>query len=240
MHGDLAGLHGNDFGDLIQAFPLWITSIPGRQVEWLYVMTFFLLWEYVLAGIVQGQIVDAFAGIRAEQDMKADDLAANCLVCSVDRLTLDSYDGFIKHVEEDHAPGSYLKFCTQIKEIPHMNVMSKVVFHRTGMMKYVHELLVKGDYTWIPKGTSLAMANKPQEDPFQGLDANVEATQEHLKQMSATQDSRHESIKEEMAAVSNKVDGGLFEVSAQLAEMRELIVSMRSTIDNSQPESQAH
>jgi len=193
-----------------------------------------LLWEYILAGIVQGQIVDSFAGIRAEQDMKADDLAAICLVCSIDRLTLDSHGGFNKHVEEDHAPWAYLKFCTLVKEVPDMEVMSRVQFHKTGMMKYVHELLVKGDHTWIPKGTCLIIANKPQVDPFQQLDAGMVETQEHLKQMSATQDSQHEGLQMEINDLSEKVDGSLRDVTAQLAEMRDMMFSLQSAIASSQ------
>jgi hypothetical protein len=67
IHGDFAGLHGTDFEDLMPAYPLrWNSNLKQHPLQWMFVTFFFLAWEYILAGIVQGQIVDAFSAIRAE------------------------------------------------------------------------------------------------------------------------------------------------------------------------------
>ena len=66
LHGDFAGLHGTDQDDLMPAFPLqWDDNLFQYPLQWLFVTTFFLIWEFIVSGIVQGQIVDTSSEMRA-------------------------------------------------------------------------------------------------------------------------------------------------------------------------------
>jgi len=143
LHGDFAGLHGTDFDDIMPAFPLKITdNLFQFPLQWLFVITFFLIWEFIVSGIVQGQIVDAFSEMRAKDDMKKEDEANFCLICSLDRFTLDKVEGgFRDHVETDHNPWDYLYAYASSNNLQPLKAMNPMVFHRTGMMTYLQDCI---------------------------------------------------------------------------------------------------
>jgi len=81
-------------------------------------MFFFWIWDYLISGIIQGQIVDAFAEIRqAAQELEAD-TDDKCLVCTLDRFTLETSVGsFHDHTQDNHNPWAYLYFFVQLEEL---------------------------------------------------------------------------------------------------------------------------
>ena len=63
-----------------------------------FAIVFYLFWEFVFGGIVQGQIVDAFSELRDEANAKEDDFNSNCLICSIASTTLERIgNGFVDH-----------------------------------------------------------------------------------------------------------------------------------------------
>ena len=62
VRGDMEELHGDDMGNLWMNngdFPEEITQ--WRAIgQWLFVLSFFIIWHYILEGIIQGTIVDSF------------------------------------------------------------------------------------------------------------------------------------------------------------------------------------
>jgi len=163
LHGDFAGMHGNEFDDLADAFPREIQLEPKRQLQWLFVTFFFVVWEYILLGIAQGQIVDAFAAIRDEEDEKQDNLAMYCLVCSLDRPTLERVSGWNKHIEEDHHPLSYLYFSTYVNQLEELRVTKSLVEHRTGLLCYVCDQIKSGRSDYLPTHVCLEMQSEADE-----------------------------------------------------------------------------
>jgi len=211
LHGDLATFHGDNFGNLPATYPMWISSIPDQQAQWFLVITFFLIWEYILAGIVQGQIVDAFAGIRAHKDMQDEDVNAYCLVCSLGRPALDEVGGFADHVENDHSPWSYLKFCTFVKETPDLCVQDCLEFHQTGMLSHVQDLMDACDHHYLPNMTCLASSlvreDNSQADNVQTINDGVSSA---LKQIDELRRDQH--------ALSQKLESGLQDVMAAVMQ----------------------
>merc|ERR1712224_642870 len=70
LRGDMLDLHSDNHGNIDPdtPFPERFDDKPKLQVELLFVMIFYVAWTFVLAGIIQGQIIDAFAEIRALDD----------------------------------------------------------------------------------------------------------------------------------------------------------------------------
>jgi len=158
VHGDLGLQHGDNFGNVLgnalTPFPLSFTDQPFREFQWVFVITFFIIWEFLLAGIIQGQIVDAFAGIRAQETARAQDLQAYCLVCSLDRFSLERQGGgFLHHRENDHSTSSYLFFLVLLDETS--------LGKHTGLQRYVHMCLSADDVAFLPINSCLAMQRSP-------------------------------------------------------------------------------
>ena len=116
LRGDIAGVHGNDFSDVLLAFPTEINKDIKKQFQFWFVTIFFLLWSYVLAGIVQGYIVDAFSMIRAVEIARERDSTKNCLVCSLSKFELQRVGvDFDEHIEEAHNRWSYLYLASAVR-----------------------------------------------------------------------------------------------------------------------------
>lgn len=98
-----------------------------------------------MAGIIQGQIVDAFGELRGEQDEMRNDYDEFCLVCSLDRFTLDKVgQGFLHHREDRHSPWNYLLLLHAIRDTPECDDF--------GMQAYVRRQLQQNLNEFIPVG----------------------------------------------------------------------------------------
>ena len=119
------------------------------QLQWWVLTVFFIFWLFIMRGIVQGQIVDAFDALRRESDNRAADLAQFCLVCSADRYELEQIQpgAFEHHVHNEHNPISYLYYMMHIDE----NVSNPM---RNGMVSYVHSEVSADSFIWLPVGAS--------------------------------------------------------------------------------------
>ena len=158
FRGDLDGLHGDEHGNIRGSYTspkaLWDDSSYQFQV-WL-VLGFYLLWEYILAGIIQGQIIDAFAEMRIAADEKIADANERCMVCSLSRFEVDNAGGrFYTHIERDHVPQHYLFFLTYLDEQNQDD--------DTGMMTYVRDCVHVRSTEFIPISTC-AMLNRDENE----------------------------------------------------------------------------
>lgn len=85
----------------------------------LWDISFWLLFVLILISIISGIIIDAFSGMRDEQDAAAQDRYNRCFVCNLDRYKLDlSGIGFDRHIVEEHDPRTYLFFLLYLKTRP--------------------------------------------------------------------------------------------------------------------------
>ena len=96
LRGDIATALGSNFGEIFLpagkytgVFPQKVSELRKTQAVWLLALVFYVVWQFMLVGIVTGQIVDAFSVMRSEETSLRADEEQVCLVCSVDRFTLD-------------------------------------------------------------------------------------------------------------------------------------------------------
>lgn len=119
LQGDFAGLHGDAWWNVFQSFPLSIDDKTKKQAQWWFVNSYFVIWNYIIAGIVQGYIVDAFGAIRGAQDSRDEDAQSKCLVCSLDKFALDDAGvPFDKHTEKQHNRWAYLYVASAVEMKP--------------------------------------------------------------------------------------------------------------------------
>lgn len=143
FHGDMARMHGDLHENLVDSFFVDLGDRPVIQFQWWFTLLFVLIWEFIISGIVQGQIVDAFAEIRQKEADLEEDTEDKCLVCSMDRFTLEQSVGtFAEHIDQRHNPWSYLFFCVYLQELPdHLEM---------GLQNFVTEHLDSSSAGFLP------------------------------------------------------------------------------------------
>lgn len=105
----------------------------GRQLQWLLGMFSFAVFRYSWAGMIKGCVCGTFGKLAKKAAAKQADTDGKCLVCSIDRFSLDKYGGMFKHSNIRHNPWNYLGFASAIK--------LKDQDELTGLEQYVAELL---------------------------------------------------------------------------------------------------
>jgi len=148
FRGDLNTMHGDNYGNLRgEAYvppERFYEDLP-YQFQLLFVLIFVLVWENILSGIIQGQIIDAFAEIRAMDDEKLRDCKERCLVCSMSRYQLEETDvNYFTHITQDHEPWAYV-YCLQY-------LLLKDPDEYTGIESHIIDKYSKGDPGFLPVG----------------------------------------------------------------------------------------
>jgi len=175
LQGDMSGLHGSDQGDLFFAFPLDIGDMGKKQAQWWFVQTYFIMWNYIIAGIIQGYIVDAFGAIRGAQDDKDNDAKGACLVCSIEKFDLVSAGvPFDVHTEDQHNRWGYLyaAAAVQIKPPDEHGTTESVV---CGALQH-------GTCAFLPLDTCVHMEQKQRALDLLEVDKDEQETPEQQVQ----------------------------------------------------------
>jgi len=153
FRGDLNTMHGDNYGNLRgEAYvpPERFYEDLSFQAQLVFVLLFVLVWENILSGIIQGQIIDAFAEIRAGDDEKLRDCRERCLICSMSRYELEESDvNYFEHTTEDHEPWAYV-YCLQY-------LLLKDPDEYTGIESYVIERYSCMDPSFMPVGSCVAV-----------------------------------------------------------------------------------
>jgi len=154
INGDLSGMHGDDHGNIFDDFPKDVYTKSNRKstLHWMVVISYFVIWNFIISGIIQGQIVDAFSTIRAELDEREADSKSRCLVCGLERFVLDELGGFEAHCAEEHCPLSYMYFIVYLHE--------KEADSYTGMETYAYRCLEENSNSWLPVGKCLKLQDE--------------------------------------------------------------------------------
>ena len=117
----LMGSIGDVFGDPVNEWfpfkqvPRGVGDETTFQVRTVYIMSFLILWVFLLSNIMTAQIVEAFVQIRSQKVEAQRDLEERCFICSLDRFTFESRrstgaSGFQHHLEHEHNPLYYLYY----------------------------------------------------------------------------------------------------------------------------------
>ena len=152
--------------------------------------------------------------MRAKDDMKKEDEANFCLICSLDRFTLDKVEGgFRDHVETDHNPWDYLYAYASSNNLQPLKAMNPMVFHRTGMMTYLQDCIessvdnpgniavpVKRCFEIKDNLTDRAIMQENHETMFQRLEALENNNALRIAQLESDMHNKLDDIMEKIDA----------------------------------------
>ncbi|GFR45996.1 hypothetical protein Agub_g7473, partial [Astrephomene gubernaculifera] len=151
--GDISTLFNSDLWDTV---PDKVGMDGLQQARSLFVLAFFMLWNFVLSNIFVGLIASAFEAIRDDQNTITSDRLSKCLVCSQDMYLFNEkiQGGFDEHILKQHNALSYVYFLHHLRATPRDDY--------TGAESVVAAVLAgaktttdKG--TWLPVSKSLAV-----------------------------------------------------------------------------------
>ena len=74
------------------------------QLQWLLGMISFAIFRYSWAGIIKATVCGCFGKLSKKTAATAADTAGKCLVCSINKFTLEDYGGMYMHTNEHHNP----------------------------------------------------------------------------------------------------------------------------------------
>jgi len=142
IRGGLETFFGDDHGNFA-LYPQDVWTDGKNQVMTVLVLGFYVFWAFILEGIIQGQIIDAFTEIRTNNDAKRADSLDFCIVCSLSRFQLEHEgSGFKYHQDNEHNPWSYLYF------FQYLQVKDSLTY--TGMETYVADKVSQDDHSFMP------------------------------------------------------------------------------------------
>jgi len=155
-------------GVLIQRMPTQAPPTIGTemasQVQIMIGVLWSVLYGFFFLGIVGGQITDGYLQTRDELLAVQSDESDKCLVCSLDRHTIDeithgqSEKGFKQHLQSDHNPWAYVFFLhyLTLKDVDHMSGVEQGVADR---------LKQNGNTDFIPLHDCVSVrCNQQQQD----------------------------------------------------------------------------
>jgi len=92
LTGDISTVIGDDLGDFAHP-PTWPGADSWGIARSLFVFISIIFWVFLVQGIIQGQIIDAFALMRNKRNADAADLEKKCFVSSIERFVFNRYPG---------------------------------------------------------------------------------------------------------------------------------------------------
>lgn len=134
------------------------------------------------SGLVGGQIVDAYAGIRERERFLAEDAASTCMLCSLDRISVDTipeHGGFDNHVEQHHNLWNYLFYVHYLLEVKPAHEYSGIDDHVIRKLTSVDVSLRK---SFLPAKDCAALQHAERAD------ANTEALDELMTALARTEE----------------------------------------------------
>ncbi|KAK3263216.1 hypothetical protein CYMTET_27966 [Cymbomonas tetramitiformis] len=181
-------------------FGIWYdppVSLEARE-DWedvahiMYLMSFVIVWMFLLSNIITGQIVDAFGSVRDIAANKKRDLEENSLICSIDRYSFGGH--FQTHMEEEQNPLDYLFFVQYILEMDPANL--------GGIHSHIYACLKEGRVTdWIPVSRSvyLESTSSLQKEHTDQIEAKViAATTTRVDSLERNMKRQYEFLSQDM------------------------------------------
>ena len=143
--GLLSGTRG-ELKEMNNIIPKKFDQEWKQQFQQMFGVLWVSLYAFIFSGIIGAQIVDAYAVTRDEENALIDDENERCLMCSLERREIDTFDTFKTHTDGVHNPWSYLYF------LNHLDFKDESDY--TGFETYVAETMGELELTkqigWIP------------------------------------------------------------------------------------------
>ncbi|CAI7883714.1 unnamed protein product [Closterium sp. NIES-54] len=174
------------------AVPTSVVTDVWRQLRTVFIVSFLIVWVFLLQNIFTGQIVDAFTSIRDEKAAKEKDLDDKCFVCSIDRFAFEQrLGGFVEHIAHEHNPLHYLFYIDYL--------LKRNPTEYTGLESFVRAHLDASNYDWIPIGRAMHT--------------------DRLQQVRAKQNDNHASL-DSMRAAIDRMDARMRLLEASIDSLR--------------------
>lgn len=199
MTGDLTTVIGDDFGNFANP------SVAPWQDLWhtwrsLTVFVSLVFWVFLLLGIMQGQIIDAFAEMRDKDKAAKDDLSSNCFISSLDRHTFSEYPGEWEKRKDGKFAWNYLHYFCYLQQ--------KDPEEYSGLENSVSEAYAEMSTEFLPIGKFYAGQNKEELNMREHA---IEMLHDHVQEAKAKLVTQDKAIRE--------VKTGLEENTRLLREM---------------------
>lgn len=188
LQGGLGEFYGDDHGNFgEEPYVLFFWDNGKAQGMMFLALFFYIVWAYILEGIVTGQIIDAFSEIRSQAEERKKDSQDKCLICSLDRFVLD-HDGygFKRHQNVEHNPWNYFFFIRYISR--------KDPTLYSGMETYVAEMLREDDHGFMPVEACCAL-----QDPLHF--SKITPFEQDIKDRLMETENKIERLARDVAAV---------------------------------------
>ncbi|KAK3285837.1 hypothetical protein CYMTET_6566, partial [Cymbomonas tetramitiformis] len=163
--GSFEGVYGDAVNEWYPArvVPSYYYNDPIFQVRTLFILSFTIIWGFLVSNIMTGQIVEAFTQIRQNRLENSRDLEEKCFICSRDRYAFEQRKGtgefgFQHHIEHEHNPLHYLFYLDYLMQID--------VQEFTGVESFVAKALrdMMGKRTeWLPINRALQLERIEQQ-----------------------------------------------------------------------------
>ncbi|GIL50406.1 hypothetical protein Vafri_6619 [Volvox africanus] len=151
--GDISALFNSDLWDTV---PEQVNTDGRQQARTIFVLFFFMIWNFVLSNIFVGLIASAFEAIRDDQNTITSDRLSKCLICSQDMYLFNEkiQGGFEEHILKQHNALWYVFFLHHLR--------ATAVEDYTGAESVVRAVLDNAKTTtdkgtWLPVSKSLAV-----------------------------------------------------------------------------------
>ncbi|GIM17351.1 hypothetical protein Vretimale_19887, partial [Volvox reticuliferus] len=151
--GDISNLFNSDLWDTV---PESVNEDGLQQARTIFVLFFFMIWNFVLSNIFVGLIASAFEAIRDDQNTITSDRLSKCLICSQDMYLFNEkiQGGFEEHILKQHNALWYVFFLHHLR--------ATAVEDYTGAESVVRAVLDNAKTTtdkgtWLPVSKSLAV-----------------------------------------------------------------------------------
>jgi len=129
--------------------------VLGFVFDFLYHISVILIFSAVVSGI----IIDAFAELRAKNNIILDENANTCFICDIDREDFEQVGlNFKAHIKEDHNMWDYVFFRFYLE--------AKDPTEFTGLETYCSKLIKEQKINWLPikKAIVIEGRNKEKKD----------------------------------------------------------------------------
>ncbi|CAH0562339.1 unnamed protein product [Brassicogethes aeneus] len=162
--------NGGGIGDILRAPSSEEALFVARVV---YDLLFYFVVIVIVLNLIFGVIIDTFADLRSEKQLKETILKNTCFICGLNRTDFDNKTvSFEEHIKCEHNMWHYLYFIVLIK------VKDPTEF--TGPESYVYGMVKALNLEWFPRLRAMSLAaveGEGEQIELRSLQAQLENTQ---------------------------------------------------------------
>ncbi|XP_047516588.1 inositol 1,4,5-trisphosphate receptor isoform X1 [Pieris napi] len=167
--------NGGGIGDILRAPASFEPLYVARVV---YDLLFFFVVIIIVLNLIFGVIIDTFADLRSEKQLKESILKSTCFVCGLNRSAFDNKTvSFEEHIKSEHNMWHYLHFMVLVR------VKDPTEF--TGPESYVHSMIKSNNLDWFPRLRALSLMGGGEgeggELEVRALQAQLERAQQAVR-----------------------------------------------------------